>query len=199
MASDKKPELGDVISAYCPACRINLDASVAAVVDGRVEKAQCRTCGNFHPYKPPIDDSERRQRGIKRALNMKKKRMQHVPETTIKRGGRVVTTTARPVGSSSVSKPPVSEVAAGGAAQATASTGNVKAQSEWERLTDGVNSTQATIFRETRSYNVGDYLIHKRFGLGYVQDIQDVDGEKWAVVVFREKNETLPFAREDDY
>jgi hypothetical protein len=194
MASDKKPELGDVISAYCPACRINLDASVAAVVDGRVEKAQCRTCGNFHPFKPPIDDSERRQRGIKRALNMKKKRMQHVPETTIKRGGRVVTTTARPVGSSSLSKPPVSEVS-GAAPKAE----NKVAQSEWERLTEGVNSTQATIYRESRRYNVGDYLIHKGFGLGYVQEIKDVDDEKWAVVIFRSQNETLPFDRPPEY
>lgn len=195
MASDKKPELGDVISAYCPACRINLDASVAAVVDGQVAKAQCRTCGNFHPYKPPIDDSERRQRGIKRALNMKKKRMQHVPETTIKRGGRVVTTTARPVGSSSLSKPPVSEVHE----ETTPKFVNTAAQSEWERLTEGVNSTQATIYRESRVYNIGDYLIHRTFGLGYVQEIQEVDGEKWALVVFRAQNETIPCERAPEY
>jgi hypothetical protein len=197
MASDKKPELGDVIEAYCPVCRINLDASVAAVVAGRVEKAQCRTCGNFHPYKPPIDESDRRKAGIKRALNMRKKRMQHVPETTIKRGGRVVTTTARPVGSSSMSKPPVSAVNPDGENKPAKK--NVAAQSEWERLTDGVSSTQATIYRESRRYCVGDYLIHKGMGLGYVQDLQEVDGEKWAVVIFREKNETIPVERPFEY
>jgi len=182
MDKNGRRDLGDIVEAYCPTCRLNLNASVAALLEnGAIGKVQCRTCGNFHAYKPPVPDEVRREQGVKRALNIRKKRGAYVPEATYKRGGKVVKTTVRT---------PDFEVRA---------PVDPAAKSEWERLTEGVTSRQATIYRESKGYSVGDYLIHKKHGLGYVKEVREVEGEGWAIVIFRECTDTIPMNRPIEY
>jgi hypothetical protein len=183
MGANGKLDLGDILEAYCPACRLNLDASVAALLpDGAVAKVQCRTCGNFHEFKAPVPDDVRRERGMQRAMNMRRKRT-YVPDATIKRGGKVVVQMGnRPPDS------PVSQVAVAPAVHA-------ESRSEWEKVTAGVGSTQASLYREQRKYRAGDYLIHKKHGFGYVKEVRQVEDGEWAVVVFRDLTETLPVGR----
>lgn len=187
----KAPELGDIVEAYCQACRLNLDASVAALDGGDIKQVQCRTCGNFHAYKPPVSEEVRRERGIKRALNMRKKRMSPPPQATIKRGGRIVESTVRGPGAPGTP-------GGGPPATGTAPTRTENTEDDWRGLTEGVKSTQATIYRQSRRYAQGDFLIHRKLGLGYVKDVRTVDDEDWAVVVFRTQNDTLPMNRESD-
>jgi len=186
MGANGKNDLGDIVEAYCPACRLNLDASVAALLsDGSIAKVQCRTCGNFHEFRPPVSEEERRERGLQRAMNMRRKRT-YVPDATIKRGGKVVIQMGN--------RPP--QVPASKAAEAaTAVAPSAAARSEWEKLTTGVSSTQASLYREQRKYRAGDFLIHKKYGFGYVKEVREVDGGEWAVVVFRDLTDTLPINR----
>jgi hypothetical protein len=183
MGANGKLDLGDILEAYCPACRLNLDASVAALhADGAVAKVQCRTCGNFHEFKAPVPDDVRRERGVQRAMNMRRKRT-YVPDATIKRGGKVVVQMGN--------RPPDSLKST----VAPAATVSPEARSEWEKVTAGVGSTQASLYREQRKYRAGDYLIHKKHGFGYVKEVREIDGAEWAVVIFRDLTETLPTGR----
>ena len=184
MGANGKHDLGDIVEAYCPACRLNLDASVAALMsDGSIAKVQCRTCGNFHEFREPVSEEQRRERGVQRAMNMRRKRT-YVPDATIKRGGKVVVQMGNRPPQAPTSKVVAEPVVV-----------NAAARSEWEKLTAGVSSTQASLYREQRKYREGDFLIHKKYGFGYVKEVRDVDGGEWAVVVFRDLTDTLPINR----
>jgi hypothetical protein len=179
---EKRPDLGDIVEAYCPRCRLNLDASVAAITGGEIRQVQCRTCGNFHEFKSPVPPETLKERGLKRALNMKKKRT-FVPSVTVKSGGRIKELPGRN----------------GDAATAPAAPPKPAGSSdEWHKHTDGVPSHKASLYRPQRRYSTGDYLIHKQHGMGYVKEVSSQDGKEWAVVVFRLLNETLPVNRPDE-
>ena len=60
-----KYDLGDILEAYCPVCKLKLDASVAAFGDdGELARVQCRTCGNFNKYVPAEYAAKRKERMI---------------------------------------------------------------------------------------------------------------------------------------
>jgi len=48
---DKRADLGDVIDDYCTRCRLIMNHSVVAIVDGDVKKVRCITCLTEHPYR----------------------------------------------------------------------------------------------------------------------------------------------------
>ena len=48
---EKKIDLGDVIDDYCTRCRLIMNHSVVAIVDGEVKKVRCHTCLTEHPYR----------------------------------------------------------------------------------------------------------------------------------------------------
>jgi hypothetical protein len=72
--SAKPPALGDIIEVYCPRCRLNLDANVAAVHLGEIKKVECRTCGNFVDYKPPVDMEAKKSEALKKLLRLQEKK-----------------------------------------------------------------------------------------------------------------------------
>ncbi len=49
--SEKKIELGDMIDDYCLKCKLIMNHSVVAMVEGEVKKVRCLTCLTEHPYR----------------------------------------------------------------------------------------------------------------------------------------------------
>lgn len=49
--SEKPVDLGDVIDDYCTRCRLIMNHSVVAIVEGEVKKVRCTTCLTEHPYR----------------------------------------------------------------------------------------------------------------------------------------------------
>ena len=66
--------LGDIIEGWCSSCKLNLDVSIAAVVDDKPKQVQCRTCGNFIAYKPPVDMAKRKAAALKKLMKMQEKK-----------------------------------------------------------------------------------------------------------------------------
>jgi hypothetical protein len=63
-----EPKLGDILEAYCSRCQLNLDVSVAAVVDGKPVKVMCRTCGNEVRYRAPVDLMVKKRKQLDRLM-----------------------------------------------------------------------------------------------------------------------------------
>ena len=135
----KPPELGDIVEAYCERCRLNLDASIAAVDGDEIRQVQCRTCNNFVRYKKPVAESVRKDRVIKRVLRMRDRKM-----------GRSATAAPDPT----PAPPPKPKAVV---------------SERWVELTDDMDSTRATPYVATRVYGEGDYILHKSHGMGYVE------------------------------
>ncbi len=49
----KIPSAGDIIDARCTRCRAVLNHRIVAMVDGRVVRVECNTCGGVHNYYAP--------------------------------------------------------------------------------------------------------------------------------------------------
>lgn len=71
--------IGDILEVWCSRCRLNLDASVAALVSGEVVKVTCRTCGNEVKYQPPQDMRERKQKALERLMRAREKKRAGLP------------------------------------------------------------------------------------------------------------------------
>ena len=58
----------------------------------------------------------------------------------------------------------------------------------WLELTEGVDSTGAVPYTHYRRFSEGDYVLHKSYGMGYVQRLED---DERIIVIFREGEQTL--------
>jgi hypothetical protein len=58
------PAIGKDVDSWCTRCRMLLAHTVEAVVDGRITRVHCNTCGGQHAYRarPPGEGSEGRTR-----------------------------------------------------------------------------------------------------------------------------------------
>ena len=153
MSETVSVKIGDIVEVYCPRCRLNLDANVAVVHEGTIRQVECRTCRNFVPYRPPMDMERKRERDLRRLMRMQARKR------AAEQGER------RP--------------AASGASEG----GTDPLRARWEDLTDGVDSRFARPYDRHRTYHAGDFLLHKRYGMGHVEQ-SDPDGGKM-VVLFR--------------
>lgn len=72
--------IGDIVEIYCSKCRLNLDASVAALIDGQIVKVMCRTCVTEVKFKPPADMKEKKNKAIEKLMRMQQKKRQGPPE-----------------------------------------------------------------------------------------------------------------------
>lgn len=52
--SSLKLAAGETIEARCTKCRSVLNHTIVAMVDGKVVKVKCDTCGGMHNYHPPV-------------------------------------------------------------------------------------------------------------------------------------------------
>ena len=71
---DKPAQLGDEIDIRCRFCRLNLNGTVSALVDGAIAKVKCRTCGHFQDYKEPVPEIDRRAKLVKKAMRLAERR-----------------------------------------------------------------------------------------------------------------------------
>jgi len=134
--------IGDIIEAYCSRCRLNLDTSVAAVLDGNIQKVMCRTCGNECKYRPPVDMAVRKQQQLKRLMRKHEKRREDQ---------------AKP-------------------AQVAPTTGEsprAVLRKLWDELTDAVDARYARVYDPAREYELEEAILHKRLGMGIVQEVSD--------------------------
>jgi len=65
--------IGDIVETYCTRCRLNLDGSIAALKDSRIQKVTCRTCWNEIPFRAPVDFQARNQKRLDNLLKRKEK------------------------------------------------------------------------------------------------------------------------------
>lgn len=77
-------DIGDIVDNYCLRCRINLDASVSALIEGQVVKVTCRTCHNEVKYRPPVDERVKKQKALERLMRMRNKKMAGLEDKDIK-------------------------------------------------------------------------------------------------------------------
>jgi uncharacterized Zn finger protein (UPF0148 family) len=61
--TEKVISVGDEIDSYCRTCKLVLAHQVVALVDGKVEKVICKTCGKRHKYRPNPPKSRARKTG----------------------------------------------------------------------------------------------------------------------------------------
>ena len=169
-----QPQIGDIVEAYCEKCRLNLDVSIAAVVGDEVKQVQCRTCGNFVPYKEPIPDSVRKERVFKRVLAMRDRRSQ--APTTIQRRGQAP------------EPPPEAPPAPGNWPTPADRARQSEDERRWREVTDQVDSRSALPYAAHRAFREGEYVLHKTFGMGHVESVTETD----MLVLFREGEQTLP-------
>lgn len=58
----KQNAAGENIGAVCTKCKLTLDHTVVAMVDGKIAKVKCKTCGSTHKYKDPSDTAKAKPR-----------------------------------------------------------------------------------------------------------------------------------------
>ena len=51
--SDEQLAAGGHIAAKCTKCKDTTNHTIIALVDGKVAKVECNTCGGLHKYRPP--------------------------------------------------------------------------------------------------------------------------------------------------
>ena len=162
--STKAHSIGDIVEAYCSRCRLNLDTSVAAVLDGHVQKIMCRTCGNECKYRPPVDMDARKQQQLKRLMRKHEKRREEQAKPT-------------PVEPSTGESP------------------RAVLRKLWDELTDAVDARYARVYDPAREYEPEEAILHKRLGMGIVQEVNDSGTMR---VLFRTGFEELEMAAPED-
>lgn len=168
----KKPSLGDIVEVHCEKCRVNLDASVAAMEGDEIKQVQCRTCGEFVRYREPVPESVRKDRVIRRVLAMRERKSQR---PTRRRA----------------SEPAMPEAPAAPVVPAF----DPEERRRWQEVTDGVMSTTATPYVAQRQYHEGDFVLHKAHGMGYVERLE---GDESMSVLFRNGTVELPINQPRD-
>lgn len=58
----------------------------------------------------------------------------------------------------------------------------------WLEKTENVDSTRARMYNQTASYREGEYILHKEYGLGYIEQVLH---EQAILVLFRQKEMPL--------
>ncbi|MDH4100848.1 MAG: hypothetical protein OEV28_09785 [Nitrospirota bacterium] len=55
----KKPMAGGYIDSYCTRCKLNLGHTIIAMIDEKVARVKCGTCGSQHNYKDAAKEKAR--------------------------------------------------------------------------------------------------------------------------------------------
>lgn len=63
---NREMRLGDAIDDYCVRCKLVMDHSIVALVDGEVKKVRCGTCSFEHPFRH--GEGARKKRGDVQSL-----------------------------------------------------------------------------------------------------------------------------------
>ncbi len=82
---NRKLSAGDIIDARCTRCREILNHRIVAMVEGKVVRVECNTCGGVHNYYPPPTVKEAKT--IKAAKDSASARVSSSPRSSKKDPG----------------------------------------------------------------------------------------------------------------
>jgi len=203
-------QIGDVVDGFCPRCRLNTYQIVSATDGREVFSATCRTCRNTIPYKPEVSIDELREKQIKKLKTLVRKKSKDMMTPSIihlaSRKNRDAGDLDMPLrafremhGRDPDATPPPSVPAAMAEAVAhrntpvapVASSGATGATARWQRLTERLSARDGRPYVPTRTYKVGDVLLHKTHGLGIVEQVVH---EQAVMVLFRDVETVLEMA-----
>jgi len=166
---EKQYKVGDEIEFYCRACRLNLDGNVYGLKDEKVDMVMCRTCFKPMRYQPPVDMAARRDDKVKKLMRAleRKKREDAGDPVVVRKGSRRIVTEQRQ-----------DEATPG----PLAPTEEPSPQDRWRTLTADADARRAKVWRPADTYKPGDFLLHKKWGMGYIETVAD----EGLLVLFRE-------------
>ncbi len=163
------PQVGDLVEAYCRRCKLNLGATVAAVVGDEIVRVVCRTCDESQRYSPPRSERKVGRRVVEVQPTRKRRR------------------TPMP---SSLQMPHVSDLPPSNKPKRRPTLPPKTADElRWEEATQGVDSRHGRPHRSEERYDVGEIILHKRWGMGVVE-AREEDGT--LVVLFRTGVRRMP-------
>ncbi len=70
--SRRKLSAGDIIEARCTKCRAITNHRIVAMVEEKVVRVECNTCGGVHNYYPPEKEGKAPSSGSSRSTDRKK-------------------------------------------------------------------------------------------------------------------------------
>lgn len=191
-------KVGDETEGYCPRCRLNTYQIVSATDGREIFTATCRTCRNTFQYKPELSLDEVREKQVKKLRTLQKKRVAGNPDIvqfasrkSANKGdmdmplrayremmGKDPDAGMPPQGGPI--REPVAEVAVSGAAETPTA--------RWTRMTATLSARDGRPYNPSRTYKVGDVLLHKSHGLGLVETVIH---DNAAMVLFRDVEKVL--------
>jgi transposase-like protein len=191
-------KVGDETEGYCPRCRLNTYQIISATDGREIFTSTCRTCRNTFQYKPELPLEEVREKQIKKLRTLQKKRVVSNPDI-VQFASRKNSTkgdmdmplrayremmgkdpeTTMPSQGGPIREPVREVTVSGGAETATA---------RWTRLTATLGARDGRPYNPSRTYKVGDVLLHKSHGLGLVETVIH---EGAAMVLFRDVEQVL--------
>ncbi|AMV71404.1 hypothetical protein JCM30471_32430 [Desulfuromonas carbonis] len=61
----KTPAPGDTVEARCTRCRTLTNHTIVALVETRIARVQCNTCGGTHNFHPPAEPAKSRTKAVR--------------------------------------------------------------------------------------------------------------------------------------
>lgn len=168
------PQVGDLVEAYCRRCKLNLGATVAAVVGDEIVRVVCRTCDESQRYSPPRTERKLGRRVVD-VQPTRKRRRTPMPSLQIPHVDKLAPAKApkrRPT------LPP-----------------KTADELRWEEATREADSRFARPHREEERYDPAELILDKRWGMGVVE-AREEDGT--LVVLFRGGVRRMPSAVSHD-
>lgn len=205
-------QIGDVIDGYCPRCRLNTYQIVSATDGREVFTATCRTCRNTFAWKPEVSIDELREKNVKKLRTMVRKKAKDMVTPSIvtfasrknreageldmprrayrEMHGRDPESAPPPVGPQAIlaaaaeekaklNLPPPEPPPAGTPIAPTV---------RWQNVTANLSARDGRPYNATRTYKIGDVLLHKTHGLGVVETVVH---DKAVMVLFRDTQTVL--------
>lgn len=155
------PQVGDLVEVYCRRCKLNLGATVAAVVGDEIVRVVCRSCDESQRYSPPRNERKMGRRVVE-VQPTRKRRRTPTPSLQIPNIDKLPPP-KRPKRRPTLPPKTADEL-------------------RWEEATAGVESRYARPHRAEERYDVGEFVLDKRSGMGVVE-AREEDGT--LVVLFR--------------
>lgn len=181
-------KVGDEISGWCPRCKLNQYMNVAATDGREVFTTTCRTCHNTNKWQAERSKEQLRDEAWKK-LNRLRRRKSVNP-----RGKPEVVTKPRRGGSTEADgSGPSSSVSKGASAAATNNAPDDTAR--WRELTKDLGFRDGKPYSITKTYKIGDVMLHKRNGMGIVEAVLH---EQACLVLFRAGQQPVEMAKSDD-
>ncbi len=68
---ENKPSAGENTVCYCTKCKMDLNHTIMAMIEDKIVRVKCRTCGSEHNYRDRSKKKVTAKKGLKRATPVK--------------------------------------------------------------------------------------------------------------------------------